>query len=207
MMYSNVEKIKKAETTALCLTAAAIIIIIAAFISPFVYLSHRYSDFQKTDSIEEYLNDNYIKYNGGKEAGSFFESFAKSGIGNNILFKYRDNDARLTLKSASHTVFVLDVEYEPEAYLSQKEHISNSTDTPDKDNSKSYYGSFLLASVILDDSLYKDNYCCIGFDNERCIIRYMFFYNTERKKALSDGIYSIKSIINSSVMLDWGEIA
>ena len=54
-MYSNFEKIKKAETTALCLTAAAIIIIIAAFVSPFVYLSHRYSDFQKTDSIEEYL--------------------------------------------------------------------------------------------------------------------------------------------------------
>lgn len=152
-------------------------------------MSHRYSDFQKTDSIEEYLNGNYIKYNGGKEAGSFFESFARSGVGNNISFKYRDNDARLTLKSASHMVFVLDVEYEPEAYLSQKEHISNSTDTPDEDNSKSYYGSFLLASVILDDSLYKDNYCCIGFDDERCIIRYMFFYNTERKKALSDGIY------------------
>ena len=204
-MYSNVEKIKRAETAALCLTVAAIIIIIAAFVSPFVYLSHRYSDFQKTDSLEEYLNGNYIKYNGGKEAGSFFESFAKSGVGNNIAFKYRDNDARLTLKSASHTVFVLDVEYEPEAYLSQKEHISNSTDTPDKDNSKSYYGSFLLASVILDDSLYKDNYCCIGFDDEGCIIRYMFFYNTERKKALSDGIYSIKSIINSSVMLDWDD--
>ncbi len=204
-MYSNVEKIKRAETAALCLTVAAIIIIIAAFVSPFVYLSHRYSDFQKTDSIEEYLNGNYIKYNGGKEAGSFFESFARSGVGNNISFKYRDNDARLTLKSASHTVFVLDVEYEPEAYLSQKEHISNSTDTPDKDNSKSYYGSFLLASVILDDSLYKDNYCCIGFDDEGCIIRYMFFYNTERKKALSDGIYSIKSIINSSVMLDWDD--
>ena len=204
-MHSNVEKIKKAETTVLCLTAAAIIIIMAAFVSPFVYLSHRYSDFQKTDSLEEYLNGNYIKYNGGKEAGSFFESFARSGVGNNISFKYRDNDARLTLKSASHTVFVLDVEYEPEAYLSQKEHISNSTDTPDKDNSKSYYGSFLLASVILDDSLYKDNYCCIGFDDEGCIIRYMFFYNTERKKALSDGIYSIKSIINSSVMLDWDD--
>lgn len=204
-MYSNVEKIKRAETAALCLTAAAIIIIMAAFVSPFVYLSRRYSDFQKTDSIEEYLNGNYIKYNGGKEAGSFFESFARSGVGNNISFKYRDNDARLTLKSASHTVFVLDVEYEPEAYLSQKEHISNSTDTPDKDNSKSYYGSFLLASVILDDSLYKDNYCCIGFDDEGCIIRYMFFYNTERKKALSDGIYSIKSIINSSVMLDWDD--
>ena len=151
------------------------------------------------------MNGNYIKYNGRKGAGSFFESFARSGVGNNISFKYRDNDARLTLKSASHTVFVLDVEYEPEAYLSQKEHISNSTDTPDEDNSKSYYGSFLLASVILDDSLYKDNYCCIAFDDERCIIRYMFFYNTERKKALSDGIYSIKSIINSSVMLDWGD--
>lgn len=204
-MYSNVERIKRAETAALCLTAAAIIIIIAAFVSPLVYLSHRYSDFQKTDSIEEYLNGNYIKYNGGKEAHSFFENFVKPDVGNSILFKYRDNDARLTLKSASHTVFVLDVEYEPEAYLSQKEHISNSTDTPDKDNSKSYYGSFLLASVILDDSLYKDNYCCIGFDDERCIIRYMFFYNTECKKALSDGIYSIKSIINSSVMLDWGD--
>ena len=204
-MYSNVEKIKRAETAVLCLTVAAIIIIIAAFVSPFVYLSRRCSDFQKTDSIEEYLNGNYIKYNGGKEAGSFFESFARSGVGNNISFKYRDNDARLTLKSASHTVFALDVEYEPKAYLSQKEHISNSTDTPDKDNSKSYYGSFLLSSVILDDSLYKDNYCCIGFDDERCIIRYMFFYNTERKKALSDGIYSIKSIINSSVMLDWGD--
>ena len=204
-MYSNVEKIKKAETTVLCLTVAAIIIIMAAFVSPFVYLSHRYSDFQKTDSIEEYLNGNYIKYNGGKEAGRFFESFAKFGVGNNISFKYRDNDARLTLKSASHTVFVLDVEYAPETYLSQKEHISNSTDTLDEDNSRSYYGSFLLTSVILDDSFYKDNYCCIGFDDERGIIRYMFFYNTERKKALSDGIYSIKSIINSSVMLDWGE--
>lgn len=207
MMYSNIEKIKKAETTALCLTAAAIIIIIAAFISPFVYLSRKHSDFQKTDSIEEYLNGNYIKYNGGKEAHSFFENFVKPDVGNNILFKYRDNDARLTLKSASHTVFVLDVEYEYEAYISQKEHISNSTDTPDESNNKNYCGSFLIASVILDDSLYKDNYCCIGFDDKKCIIRYMFFYNTDCKKALSDGIYSIKGIINSSIMLDWGEVA
>ncbi len=203
-MDSNVKKIKRSKRTVLCLTVAAILIVIAAVVSPFVYLNCRYSNFKKTNSIEEYLNGNYIEYNGGKEARSFFKNFVKPDSGNNISFKYRDNDARFTLKSASHTVFVLDVEYEPETYFSQKENILNSTNRPDENNSKNYYGSFFITSVILDDNLYKDNYCCIGFDDDRGIIRYMFFYNTDRKKVLSDGIKGIKIIADSSVMLDWG---
>lgn len=202
-MNQNIIKIKKIETTILCLVVVVILFIMAIFVSPFIYFGIKNSTFQRTDSIEEYLNGNYISYNGGKEAQDFFESFVISDIGNCVLFKYRDNDAKLSLRSASHTMFVLDVEYGTEDYYSHKDDIWNSTNKPDEDNSRNYYGSFLLTSIILDDNLYKNNYCCIGFDNERYIIRYMFFYDTKRSEATKHGIDSIKGIIKSSVMLDW----
>ena len=202
-MNPDIQKIKKIETATLCLVVVVIIFIMAIFISPFVYLGIKNSTFQRTDSIEEYLNSNYISYNGGKEAQEFFETFVISDIGNCVLFKYRDNDAKFTLRSASHTVFVLDVAYESEYYSSHKEYILDSTNRPDENNSKNYYGSFLLTSIILDDNLYENNYCCIGFDNESCLIRYMFFYDTNRSEAAKHGIDSIKGIIKSSIMLDW----
>ena len=202
-MNPNIIKIKKIETTNLCLVVVVILLIMAIFVSPFIYFGIKNSTFQRTDSIEEYLNSNYISYNGGKEAQDFFERFVMSDIGNCVSFKYRDNDAKLSLKSASHTIFVLDVEYGSEDYYSHKDYILNSTNRPDEDNNKNYYGSFLLTSIILEDNLYKNNYCCIGLDNERYVIRYMFFYNTNRSEATKHGIDSIKSTIKSSIMLDW----
>lgn len=204
-MNLSIDKIKRIETATLCLVVAVIIFIMAIFISPFVYLGIKNSTFQRTDSIEEYLNSNYVSYNGGKEAQDFFESFVISDVGDCVLFKYRDNDAKFTLRSASHTVFVLDVAYESEYYYSHKDYILSSTNRPDENNIKNYYGSFLITSIILDDNLYKNNYCCIGFDNERCIIRYMFFYDTNRSEATKHGMDSIKGIIKSSIMLDWHE--
>ena len=204
-MNKDVIKIKKIETGTLWLLVIAIICIIAIIVFPLVYIAQKNTDFQKTDSEDEYLNRNYVSYNGGKEAERFFENFVKLDSFNNISFKYRDNDAKFTLRSASHTVFALDVEYKAEDYLSHKYNIWENTNMPDENNSKNYYGSFLITSVMLDGGTYTDNYCCIGFDDEHCIIRYLFFYNTNRKEALKHGIDSIKGIIYSSVMLDWYE--
>ena len=67
-------------------------------ISVGIYSSKKHR-FSETDSEDEYLNRNYVSYNGGKEAESFFENFVKLDNFNNISFKYRDNDAKFTLRS------------------------------------------------------------------------------------------------------------
>ncbi len=201
-MNQNDIKIKKIELMTLSLIVIVIIIIITAFVSPFAYIYIKNSTFYRTNSKDDYLKGNYVEYNGGTEAQRFFENFVEFNE-NNISFAYRDNDNKITLRSAAHTVFALDVQLDSKDYDLCKNNIWSSTNMPDEDNLENYYGSFLITSIMLEDDLYTSNYGCICFDDEHSTIRYIFFYNTNRKEALRHGVDSIKDIIKSSVDLNW----
>ena len=144
--------------------------------------------------------NHYVQYNGGKEAQLFFEEFADVGQSQDISFTYRDKDKAITLKSAAHTVFALDIQYSPENYYQHKNHIWKDTDMPDAKEKTNYYDSFLLTTVMTDKDVYKDNTCGIFFNDNDSIIRYVFIYDVSRDDAKEDGI---KAILRSSVSLNW----
>ena len=58
-MNKDVIKIKKIETGTLWLLVIAIICIMAIIVFPLVYIAQKNTDFQKTDSEDEYLNNVY----------------------------------------------------------------------------------------------------------------------------------------------------
>lgn len=195
-------KIKKIETGTLCLLAAVIILIVLLAAAPFAYLLFRNAGVRRTDSADDFLNGSYASYSGGEDARIFFESFAKHGGGDKISFCYRDNDAAFTLKSASHTVFALDIKYSPEDYTERKGSIWENTDMPDGGDGENFLGSFLIATVCAEEEVYKDNCCCVCFNDSENIIRFIMFYDISRKEAVKDGL---KTIIRASVSLDWYE--
>ena len=194
-------KIKKIETGTLCLLAAVIILIILLAAAPFAYFLFRNAGVRRTDSPDDYLSGDYASYNGGEEAQIFFDSFAAHG-GDINSFSYRDNDAAFTLKSAAHTVFALDIKYSPEDYTERKGSIWENTDMPDGGDGENFFGSFLIATVCAGEEIYEDNCCCVCFNDSENIIRFLMFYDIDRREALKDGI---KPIIRASISLDWYE--
>ncbi len=193
--------IKRIEKRTLFLLLLSFIIITLFLFSPFVYINIRNSTYKKTDSKDDFLNNNYVQYNGGREAQIFFEEFADVEGNEDISFKYRDKDKAITLKSATHTFFVLDVKYSSENYYHHKNNVWKDTDMPNINEKKNYYNSFLLTTVMLDKDFYNDNYCGIFFNDNDYIIRYIFIYDVKRDDVKEDGI---KGIIRSSISLDWG---
>lgn len=192
--------IKRMEKRTLFLLLLSFIIITFFLISPFIYINIRNSTYKRTDSKDDFLNNNYVQYNGGKEARIFFEEFADVEGNKVISFKYRDKDKAITLKSATHTVFALDIKYSSENYYHHKNNIWKDTDMPNINEIMNYYNSFLLTTVMLDKDVYKNNYCGIFFNDNDYIIRYIFFYDVKRDDVKEAGI---KGAIRSSILLDW----
>ena len=193
--------IKKMEKRTLFLLLISFIIITIFLFSPFIYINIRNSTYKKTDSKDDFLNNNYVQFNGGKEAQIFFEEFADVEGNKDISFKYRDKDKAITLKSTTHTFFVLDIKYNSEDYYYHKNNIWEDTDMPNINEKMNYYDSFLLTTVMLDKDVYKNNYCGIFFNDNDYIIRYIFFYNVKRDEVKEVGI---RGVICSNVLLDWG---
>lgn len=193
--------IKRIEKRTLFLLLLSFIIITFFLISPFIYINIRNSTYKRTDSKYDFLNSNYVQYNGGKEAQIFFEEFADVEENKGISFKYRDKDKAITLKSATHTVFALDIKYSSKNYYHHKNNVWKDTDMPNINEKMNYYDSFLLTTVMLDKDVYNDNYCGIFFDDNDYIIRYIFIYDVKRNDVRED---EIKGIIRSSISLDWG---
>ena len=100
------------------------------------------------------INNNYVSYNGGRDAQYFFESFAKIDGSKDILFKYRDNEMKIAVIRKNITAFALDIEYSSEDYSAHMNEIWNSTNMPDKAKSENYYGSFLMTYVTLNEYVY-----------------------------------------------------
>ena len=193
--------IKKMEKRTLFLLLISFIIITIFLFSPFIYINIRNSTYKKTDSKDDFLNNNYVQFNGGKEAQIFFEEFADVEGNKDISFKYQDKDKAITLKSATHTFFVLDIKYNSEDYYYHKNNIWEDTDMPNINEKMNFYDSFLLTTVMLDKDVYKNNYCGIFFNDNDYIIRYIFFYNVKRDEVKEVGI---RGVIRSNVLLDWG---
>lgn len=193
--------VKRIEKRTLFLFLLSFIIITLFLLSPFIYVNIKNSTYKRTDSKDDFLNNNYVQYNGGKEAQIFFEAFVNLEGNESISFKYRDKDNAITLKSATHTICVLDIKYNSEAYSCYKKELWENTNMPDTSDLSNYHGSFLITTVMIEKDIYEDNYCGIFFNDDNRIMRYVFLYNVDRDHALRDD--RIKGIIRSSISLDW----
>ncbi len=194
----NVTVIKK-QTLVLVLVFVLILLLVIA--SPFIYVDIKNSIYKKSNSSSDYLNGNYVSYNGGEKAKVFFDRFVSGKEYRDVSFKYRDNENAVRLHGGSYTVFVLDLQYEENVYKDVFDELYQKTDQPDKNDKSNYYGNYLNASVVLDDPIYLDNYCGIFFNVNDRIIRYVFL-----KGADSIGLQGEHKVISSiyrSVDLKW----
>lgn len=198
-MNSDKQIIKNIKKRTLLLLIFTVVFII---LSPLIFVKIYNLTYNRTDSTSDYLNNNYVSYNGGRDAQYFFESFAKIDGSKDILFKYRDNEMKIAVIRKNITAFALDIEYSSEDYSAHMNEIWNSTNMPDKAKSENYYGSFLMTYVTLNGYVYNNNYCGIFFDSKHNIIRYIFLYNFKPKK---DSYLNAKSAIECSIPLEWYE--
>lgn len=198
-MTSEKQKIKNIKRRTVLLLIFTFIFLL---LIPLIFVKIYNLTYKKTDSISDYLNNNYVSYNGGRDAQAFFESFVKIDGNKNISFKYRDNEMQIPVIRKNFTAFALDIEYEPECYSFHMNEIWNSTNMPDKNDDANYYGAFLMTDVRLNKYVYDNNYCGIFFDSEHSIIRYVFLYNFKPRR---DAYLQAKNVIKYSIPLEWYE--
>lgn len=176
----------------------SIIIIIICIV---LFLAIDYLFLCKTsNSAEDFLNRRYIKFNGGKEASEFFEKYIDISKYENIAFKYIDNENRKTMYK-SYTIFVVDIKYEKKQFLNIMENTLPDTDHFEISKEDfNYLGEFFITKIMLDDEVYKNNYCGVFFADKHNIIRYVFMYKLKR-----DEVDDIRFIIERSINLNWYE--
>lgn len=151
-----------------------------------------------SNSPEDFLNNSYAKYNGGKAANIFFEKYIDVSEYENISFKYVDNESRKTMHK-SYTIFVVDIQYKKEQFLNITERTLPDTDhSVISEDEYNYFGDFFITKIMIDDNIYKNNYCGVFFDTDHNIIRYVFMYNLKREET-----EDIRYIIIKSIDLEW----
>ena len=139
----------------------------------------------------EYINGNYLSYEGSDSVIGFFPQYIDLSDASDIDFHYVDTRKKTTLFHRFCISYALDVRYDnKEVYELIKseiiEYLYNERYEYD-------YGSFVLYEV----EERKENIAqCIGFHDERCIIRYIAFYG-------SVGNQSTYSLINWNTELEW----
>ena len=67
-------------------------------------------------------------------------------------------------------------------------------------DSDSCYGDFLIRSITSEESFYNDNYCGIFFNDEKCIVRYVFIYKCNSEYIAED--HPVR-ILGWNIDLNW----
>lgn len=138
---------------------------------------------QTSDNVIDFLENKYVSFVGGKEAEKFFEKYIDTKNGDVISFQYTNHENKLTLYKM-HTLFCVDVKYTKEQYGQVYDKIYSQTDCPDVEKGYNYYGDFLITTIMLDDSVFKENYCGVCFNEKTNTVRYTFLYNVKREQVL-----------------------
>ncbi len=169
-------------------------------IVPALYITISNASLSKIDSSDSFLTQEYISFNGGKEASIFFKSVVKDNGHINSAFYYRDYSKRWWFGHKYFTSFTLDLQYSENDYQLIKTDILPLTDVSDS-NDYDYYGDFLITSITSEESFYIDNYCGIFFNDEKHIIRYVFIYECDREY-----IDHPVRILSWNVTLNWHNV-
>ena len=194
----NIKKIKKQTLVLILLFVIVILLVIA---SPFMYIYFKNQQYERTDLSKDYINKNFVSYNGGTEAEVFFNEFVVDNKYIDISFKYRDNDNAIRLYDTSRTIFVLDIMYEADEYPCLFNNIYYKTNQPDVNDISNYKGDFLMTAITEGDSVYLENYCGIFFNKKSSIIRYVFINNVNSIDAIKSR--SVLEYITRSINISW----
>ena len=179
---------------------AIILVVILVLILVFVILCLLAIVPQKSEDAKDFLENKYVSFDGGEEAEKFFKNYIDIEGCKNIAFLYRNYENKLTLYKA-HTLFCVDVEYTEEQYTQNFDKIFPETDCPDIEKGYNYYGDYLITTIMVDDRIYKNNYCGVFFNSQINTIRYVFLYDIKRERAIESDPRRLISM--SSAELDW----
>lgn len=138
----------------------------------------------ETHDINDYFNQTYLEYKGGKEADIFFNDFVCIDGYKDIAFHYLDDADTIHIHSGiprKCTIFVLDVYYEEAAFWEVSDKILiELTGKNAKDSLEFVFKpttTFNGYTVTNDDPVYKENTAAIFFDPTYNTIRYAMLYN------------------------------
>lgn len=179
---------------------AVVFVVIPVLIFVFLILCLLALRTQNSDNATDFLENKYVSFDGGEEAEKFFKSYIDIQDCKNVAFQYRNYENKLILYKA-HTMFCVDVEYSEKQYSQNFDKFFVDTDRPDVEKGYNYYGNYLIATIMLDDPVYKDNYCGIFFNSETNTIRYVFLYDVKRERAIKSDPRTL--ISRSSEELNW----
>lgn len=132
-----------------------------------------------TDNMTFYTSGDYKKFNGGEEASKFLPEFDTLMDFIDINFSYKDYGKKIHIKKG-YTSFYLDIKYEHNQYVNEKEKLLKYTDNP-----QALYntlGDYVVAPVTVENELFKDNFAAICYNDNVEIIRYVFIYKYKYKK-------------------------
>ena len=153
-------------------------------VSPFLISSGIYAIVSKANCPELYIEGKYVSYPGGRDIEVFFKDFVSSDDYINIDYNYSFNSVIDWMSISSHTTAVLDLQYDNETYHNIKAQILPLTNNPDPNSDYANHGDFLMTCIMIDQSVYIDNYCGVYFDDKHNIIRYLFIHKLNRDEII-----------------------
>ena len=156
------------------LVISIICIILIIFI---VFIFVRSCTFKKDENVESFLNGDYKKHNGGREAKLFFEKYIDLNNYRDIAFHFSDAGKRLSIYKC-WTVYVVDVYYEQfKFYEIAGKYLNGSNESSTCDLLPDVEG-FKIKIISEDTDLEDKNSYSIMFDESTLTIRYVFVYKS-----------------------------
>ena len=156
----------------------------------------------ETHNVNDFFDETYLEYNGGKAAKVFFDEFAYTDNYIDIAFHYKDGEKGSYLMDSyyKHTVFALDVYYDRDTFLEVSNNILlEITGEKAEDIFKLYDGKQMVAfsgyKIEKEDSVYKENNAAVLFDPRYNTIRYAFLCNnTDDVFAVEDATFYVLNV-------------
>lgn len=150
-----------------------IFIISFAFLLTLSFVIINNNNCKESTDLKDFTTGSYKDFNGGKSAEIFFEDFCEMNNTSKMRFYYYDYGRRISLHKY-YSIFDVDIKYSYEEYLIIKEKLLEHTEKQNPENNK--LNDYVVASIIDNKENYKNNTACICYNDETCVIRYLFVY-------------------------------
>lgn len=135
------------------------------------------------NDIDEYINNEYINYNHGEIAKSFFDDFVCLGNYIDAAFYFCDGEKRIVFgynRQFVKTMYVLDVCYEENDFNAVSNELINDKQFIYLDHRNPYTGYGFEEYCIVNDTLKHSNSAASVFvDSYHKTIRYAFVYDED----------------------------
>lgn len=148
-----------------------VLLIVCLFLLALLFVIINNTNCKESNDLKDFTNNTYKNFNGGESAKAFFDEYCEIDNYEKVRFYYSDFGKRISLHKY-YTVFDVDVKYSNEMYLAVKESLLRHTEKNDPDYNK--LNDYVVSRIINNKEIYRNNTACICYNDEACVIRYLF---------------------------------